>query len=63
MNARVTYTQKWLGEILTDTYYKTIDGYNIGQEVFNIKEALFTDSCVKSVKVEVEIEEGKWMEF
>lgn len=63
MNARVTYTQEWLGKILKDTYYKTIDGENIGVEAFNIREALFLDPCVRRVKIEVEIEKGKWMEF
>ena len=34
MRAKVSYTQKWAGEILKDTYYKEIEGENIVEEVY-----------------------------
>ena len=63
MKARISYTQNWAGEILKDTYYKEIDGEHIVEEVYSIKEALFSDPCVKSADVEVEIEKGKWSKY
>lgn len=63
MNAKVTYTQKWLGQILKHTEYRELDDERFGEEAFNIRYALFEDPLVQSVEIQVEIEQGKWMEF
>ena len=58
MIIEVTYKQKFMGEILTDTYYKTIDDENKQSEILDIRSALLSDLHVYDVKITpIEIQE------
>ena len=51
---RITYKQRFMGKVLTDSYIKTINNFN---ELIQAEQALRSDPHVFSVKWE-EVEDG-----
>lgn len=51
---KITYKQRYMGEILTDSYLKTVDNFI---EIIRAKEMLYEDECVFEVNWELVKEE------